>query len=81
MGAGSFGEVVRDRTLGGGGVMFSGRLCWWVVVLGDVLAGQGCSLGIVVVVPGNSGNTSGDGLEEGCVLCGRGEFHESFYPP
>lgn len=43
-----------------------------MVVLGGVLAGQGCSLGIVVVVPGNSGNTSGDGLGEGCVLGGRG---------
>ena len=64
--------MVRDRALGSGGVMFSGRLCWWVVVLGGVFAGQGCSLGIVVVVPGNSGNTSGDGLGEGCVLGGRG---------
>lgn len=52
--------------------MLGEYLCWWVVVLGDVLAGQGCSLGIVVVVPGNSGNTSGDSLGEGCVLGGRG---------
>ena len=37
-----------------------------------VLAVQGCSLGIVVVVPGNSGNTSGYGLGVGCVLGGRG---------
>lgn len=35
-------------------------------------AGQGCSLGIVVVVPGISGNTSGDGLGAGCVLGDRG---------
>ena len=32
---------------------------------------SGCSLGIVVVVPGNSGNTSGDGLGKGCVLGGK----------
>lgn len=50
-------------------------MCWWVFQETFLLFRR-CSLGIVVVVPGDSGNTSGDGLGRS-VFWVVGEFRES----